>query len=198
MYKIYGFWGGIRLLISLIYTKIYFRKARLIRLPFDIRNRRHIYIGEKFVSGFGCRIEAFPVNSSNKHCIHIGNNVQINDYVHITACENVKIGNNVLLASKIFISDLNHGNYSIGDEHDNPNSIPINRKLFSNPVIIEDNVWIGESVSVLGGVTIGYGSIIGCNSVVTKNIPPNSIAVGNPAMAIKKFNFETKKWEKVL
>ncbi len=62
----------------------------------------------------------------------------------------------------------------------------INGKSFSSPVIIEDNVWIGTRVTVLPGVTIGKGAIIGAGSVVTKNIAPNSIAVGNPACVIKE------------
>ena len=71
------------------------------------------------------------------------------------------------------------------------------RSLSSKSVIIKDNVWLGEHVSVLPGVTIGENSIIGANSVVTKSIPANSIAVGIPAKVIKQFNFETKRWEKV-
>ena len=121
----------------------------------------------------------------------------MNDHVHITARESVKIGNNVLLASKIYISDCSHGSYS-GDENDShPESIPHDRPLFSKPVVIEDNVWLGEFVSVLPGVTIGKGSIIGTNSVVSKNIPSNVIAVGSPAKPIKKFNFATNNWEKI-
>ena len=121
----------------------------------------------------------------------------MNDYVHITAMECVKIGKNVLLASKIYISDCSHGSYS-GDQNDsNPNEIPKDRKMFSKPVVIEDNVWLGEFVSVLPGVTIGNGAIVGANSVVSKNIPANVIAVGSPAKPIKKFNFTTNKWEKI-
>ena len=63
--------------MSLIYTKIVYPQARLIRLPFDIRNRRFIEIGNNFVTGPGCRIEAFPVKNDNKKCIKIGNNVLI-------------------------------------------------------------------------------------------------------------------------
>jgi lipopolysaccharide O-acetyltransferase len=129
--------------------------------------------------------------------MHFGKGVQINDYVHITAIESVKIGNRVLIASKVYISDCSHGSYS-GDQFDSePNSIPIERPLFSKPVCIQDNVWIGESVSILPGVTIGEGSIIGANSVVSKSIPENVIAVGSPAKPIKKYNFETKRWEKI-
>jgi acetyltransferase-like isoleucine patch superfamily enzyme len=193
MLKRYGIIGGARLLISLIYTKLFFRQARLIRLPFDIRSKRLIKIGKNFTTGFGCRIEAF--NNENVTCITFGDNVQINDYVHIGAISSVTIGNNVLMASKVYITDHNHGSY---DEllSDHPMSIPSSRKLVCKPVTIEDNVWIGESVCILPGVKIGEGCVIGALSVVTKSIPPYSIAVGNPARVVKKYDFETHKWVK--
>jgi acetyltransferase-like isoleucine patch superfamily enzyme len=194
--KVYGFFGSIRLFISLIYTKLFFKQARLIRLPFDIRNRKHIEIGENLITGFGCRIEAFPLNGNYETCIKIGKNVQMNDYVHIGAVGSIIIGNNVLMASKIYISDHNHGSY---DDliSDHPMSIPIDRKPVCKPVIIEDNVWLGESVCILPGVCIGKGSIIGALSVVSKDIPPFSIAVGIPAKVVKKYDFEINKWVKV-
>lgn len=195
MIKRYGFLGSMRLLGSLLYTKIFFRQARLIRLPFDIRNKRNIKIGNNFTAGFGCRVEAFPHNEGNDICISIGKNVQINDYVHIGAIGSITIGDNVLMASKIYISDHNHGSY---DDliSDHPMSIPIGRKAVCKPVVIGDNVWLGESVCVLPGVTIGEGCVIGALSVVTKSIPPYSIAVGSPAQVVKEFDFEINKWVK--
>ncbi|MCD0473669.1 acetyltransferase [Flavobacterium sp. EDS] len=196
MLRRYGFFGGLRILVSLLYTKIFFRQARLIRLPFDIRNKRNIKIGENFTSGFGCRIEAIPLIDGNDICITIGENVQINDYVHIGAVGSITIGDNVLMASKIYISDHNHGSYD-NFVSDHPMSIPMLRKPVCKPVVIEDNVWIGESVCVLPGVTIGKGCIIGALSVVTKDIPSFSIAVGSPAKVIKKYDFEINKWVKI-
>ena len=99
----YGIFGFSKLLVSVIYTKLFFRHARLIRLPFDIRNKNYIKIGRGFTTGFGCRIEAYP--KDKRKVLFIGKNVQMNDYVHITAMESVVIGNNVLMASKIYISD---------------------------------------------------------------------------------------------
>ncbi|SHG48782.1 lipopolysaccharide O-acetyltransferase [Flavobacterium micromati] len=192
----YGFLGSIKLLISLVYTKIFYPKARLIRLPFDVRNKRHIKIGSGFTSGVGCRIEAFPIDPAFKTCIEIGENVQINDYVHIGAVGSIKIGKNVLMASKIYISDHNHGSY---DEEisDHPMSLPLDRKAICKPVVIGDNVWIGESVCILPGVTIGDGCVLGALSVVNKSIPAYSIAVGSPAKVVKQFDFEQNKWIKI-
>ena len=195
MLKKYGASGVVKLMFSLLYTRLFFKSARLIRLPFDIRNKRFIEIGEGFTTGVGCRIEAFP--QIEKIVLKFGKNVQINDYVHITAMTNVAIGNNVLMASKMYISDCTHGSYA-GDINDsNTNSIPIERPLSSKPVIIGDNVWLGEFVSVLPGVTIGKGTIVGANSVVSKSLPDYVIAVGSPAKPIKKYNFESQRWEKI-
>lgn len=193
IFKRYGIFGSLRLLLSLIYTKFNYPRARLIRLPFDIRNRALIFIGENFTTGFGCRLEAHPINSEKQICLLIGNNVQINDYVHIAAGQNIRIGDNVLIASRVFISDLNHGSYS-GKLQDSPLIIPRERKLDTKPVHIKDNVWIGEGVSVLPGVTIGFGCIIGAMSVVTKSIPDYCIAVGVPAKVVKIYDFEKEKW----
>ncbi|MFD2554229.1 LbetaH domain-containing protein [Sphingobacterium tabacisoli] len=186
-------------LLSLGYSKIrtlfVFRDARIIRFPIDIRGKKFIQVSKGFTTGVGCRVEAYP--KKNEKVMFFGENFQMNDYVHITAMEKVEIGNDVLFASKIYISDCSHGSYA-GDENDSsPDSIPHDRKLFSKPVVIEDNVWLGEFVSVLPGVRIGKGTIVGANSVVSKSLPANVIAVGSPAKAIKKFNFETQRWEKI-
>jgi acetyltransferase-like isoleucine patch superfamily enzyme len=184
-------------ILYLSYCKIrgffIFSNARLIRFPIDIRGKKFIKINKGFTTGYGCRLESFPENK--KKALFIGENFQMNDYVHITAMESVKIGNNVLLASKIYISDCSHGSYAGNSFDSHPDSIPKERKLFSKPVLIEDNVWIGEFVSVLPGVTIGKGTIVGANSVVSRSLPPYVIAVGVPAKPIKKFNFDNAKWE---
>jgi len=196
MWRNYKILGLIKLVLSYTNTKLFYTKSRLIRLPFDIRNRSSIDLGVGLTTGVGCRIEALP-QIRNNIVLHFGKNVQLNDYVHITAVENVTIGNNVLMASKIYISDCSHGCYSGDLIHSNPNSIPIDRPLYSKPVSIEDNVWLGEFVSVLPGVRIGKGTIVGANSVVSKSLPDNVIAVGSPAKPIKKFNFKTSQWEKL-
>lgn len=117
--------------------------------------------------------------------ISIGNNVQIGDFSHITCINRITIGNNVLTGKNVLITDNSHGQ-SVAEQ---ACIAPAKRPLYSKgPVVIEDNVWIGEKTSILPGVNIGYGAIIGANSVVTKDVPAFSVVGGNPARLIKKFN----------
>jgi len=192
-----GVFGALRIMLGIFISRSFLsRKIRIVRIPYYIRGSNNIKWGKEFTSGVNLRIDADPINNKfDKFVLTIGNNVEVNDYVHIGAVESVYIGNNVLIASKVFISDHNHGSYS-GELHSSPELKPSERQIVSSPIIIEDNVWIGEFVSILPGVTIGKGSIIGANSVVSKSIPPNSIAVGIPAKIIKQFNFTTSKWER--
>lgn len=193
--KKYTLFGIFHIFFCFVITNLFFFPARIIRFPFDIRGKKHIRWKKGFTTGRGCRIEAYPIDTKSV-ILEFGENVQLNDYVHITAMKHIKIGNNVLMASKIYISDCSHGDYSGGTNDTNPNIEPMKRHFVCKIVVIEDNVWIGEFVSILPGVTIGKGSIIGANSVVTKNIPPYAIAVGAPAKVIKQYNFKNKKWEK--
>jgi lipopolysaccharide O-acetyltransferase len=175
-----------------IKTKALFPGARLIRFPVHIKGAAMIDFGKNLTTGVGCRFDAL----GPKGCIRFGRDVQLNDYVHITGSSSVTIGDNVLIASKVYISDTSHGAYSGSAEHSNPDIPPKERPLAAKPVKIEPNVWIGEAVSVLPGITIGHGSIIGANSVVTKDVPANCIAVGNPAKVIKHFDRSSGLWER--
>lgn len=185
----------INLVLSYIYTKLFNKKARLIRLPVVIRNKRYIKFGNGFTTGRYCRIDAFKTEE-NKHIIFIGENCQINDSVHIAGIKKIKIGNNVLIASRVFISDHNHGFYS-GDEQSLPISLVAKRPLSSEEVVIGDNVWIGENCSVLPGAIIGNNTIIGCNSVVKGVLDSDSIYVGAPVRKIKEFDNIENKWKLV-
>lgn len=181
-----------------IYNLLIFHRLDIhIQHPAKLNGIKYMQIGKNFASGKDLRLEAIVQYDSKIYTpkIVIKDNVNINDFVHIGCTNYVEIGNNVLMASKIYISDHNHGYYS-GNSQSSPLVEPA-RRIVNNDkkVIIGDNVWIGENVAILPGVKIGKGSIIGANSVVTKNIPDYSIAVGNPANVIKKFDFAMQKWK---
>jgi len=193
----YSFLGLFYMIYCVIRTKLLFPKARIIRFPFDLRDKKHIQIGKSFTAGRNCRFEGTANIPKGFKTLLIGDNVQMNDFVHITAGERVEIQSNVLIASKVYISDTVHGSYGKHDVHSDPMIPPSERPLITLPVVIEENVWLGDSVCVLPNVTIGKGSIIGANAVVTKSIPPFSIAAGIPARVIKKYNFDSKQWESI-
>ncbi|MBQ9641915.1 MAG: acyltransferase [Bacteroidaceae bacterium] len=113
----------------------------------------------------------------------IGNDSCIGDDSHLTCINEIRIGNNVRMGRKIFITDNAHGASDPALLDIRPNLRPMVSK---GPVIIEDNAWIGEMVCIMPGVTIGRGAIIGANAVVTKDVPPYSLVGGNPARVIKQ------------
>lgn len=124
--------------------------------------------------------------------IHIGDNVSINMNCTLVDCNRITIGNNVLIASNVQIYTAAHPielNDRLTPDWD-PESREYFCRTFALPVTIEDGCWIGGGVIVVPGVTIGKGSVIGAGSVVTKNIPPNSLAVGNPCRVIRQLNGE--------
>lgn len=112
--------------------------------------------------------------------------------------DSVEIGDGCMFASHVYISDNSHGVYGGGNYiHSSPEIPPDHRQYITAAVKIGKNCWLGEGVIVMPGVTIGDGCVIGAHSVVNKDIPPASIAVGSPARTIKRFDFETARWIKI-
>ncbi|WP_241697061.1 DapH/DapD/GlmU-related protein [Mariprofundus sp. KV] len=176
-------------------TRLFYSPARLIRGPFCLRGRSRIVWGKGFTTGVGVRLDAF--GEGRGKCLRIGKNVQLNDYVHIAGIESIDIGDDTLIASRVFISDHNHGAYDTKDALSSPDVAPATRPLISCPVSIGKKVWIGENVCILPGVTIGDGAIIGAGAVVTKAVPARSIAIGNPARVVRIFNDDMGEWGRV-
>jgi acetyltransferase-like isoleucine patch superfamily enzyme len=176
---------------SLVYTKLFFPKARLIRRPFYLRGKKSLSFGSNLTCGYGCR---FDLTNGNTPTLILGRNIHMGDYVHIVAQNQVSIGDDCLLASKIFISDTNHGILSQPDSASSPLVSPNNRPLETKPVKIGNKVWIGESVSILPGITIGDGCIISAHAVVTKDISAYSMVAGVPAKVIKIYDFDRYEW----
>ncbi len=134
------------------------------------------YVGEN------CWIES-SFNCDYGYNIYVGDNFYANTNCCILDCAKVSIGNNVLLGPNVGIFTPEHAFNS------NERAAGYEKAL---PIEIGDNVWIGGNVTILGGVKIGSNSIIGAGSVVTKNIPSNIIAAGNPAKVIRKITEKDK------
>jgi len=128
--------------------------------------------------------------------IKIGDYVYLSDGVHISSIESIQIGSGCLFGSKIYVSDHNHGIYR-GEQQSSPDQPPPRRKLGGGgPVVIGDNVWVGDNAVILGPATIGRGAIVGANSVVRGLVPANTIVAGAPAKPVKVFNFGLGTWDK--
>jgi acetyltransferase-like isoleucine patch superfamily enzyme len=129
--------------------------------------------------------------------ITIEDNVSFSDGVHITSIQRIVIKRNVMMGSRIFISDHNHGIYR-GENQSLPAEPPVKRQLGGGgPVEIGENVWVGDNVAILGPAIIGKSAIIAANSVVRGDVPENTIVAGAPAKIIKQFNPNTGEWERV-
>lgn len=140
----------------------------------------------KFEIGSQSLIEDFSTINNGVGDVKIGNNTIIG--LSNVIIGPVIIGNGVMLAQNIVVSGLNHGYEAIDIS---PSEQTVTTKL----ITINDDVWIGANAVITAGVTIGKHAVIGAGSVVVKDIPPYSVAVGNPAKVIKSYNFETKNWE---
>lgn len=137
-----------------------------------------ITISENSVIDSGVKIKAALTGK-----VKIGKNVYIDSYSYINSfTEGIEIGDGTLIASHVYICDFDH-------------KLPLSKYRYlvegaegfvGKKVIIGNHVWIGANVTILKGVTIGDNVVIGAGSVVTKDIPANSIAVGSPAKVIKK------------
>lgn len=186
----------IRIIKSLFYTtanRPFFGsigKMVFIFSPLKIDGKKNIYIDDNVHIYYKTWLFALPITGRGECKLKIGKGCTIGNFNHIIATNSIVIGNNVLTADKVYISDNIHDYVDVG--------VPIKKQriLQKNVVQIGDGSWLGENVCVIGA-SIGKHCVIGANSVVTKDIPDYSVAVGSPARVIKRYNFENEKWERV-
>ncbi|CAM3992783.1 sugar O-acetyltransferase [Saccharibacillus endophyticus] len=134
----------------------------------------NVYIESNFRCEFGFNIS-------------IGSEVYINHDMIILDCNEVKIGNDVYIGPRAGLYAANHA------------EDPFERAekgVYAKPIVLEDRVWLGGDVKIMQGVTIGENSIIGAGSVVTKDIPPNVVAAGNPCKVIRPIRFSDTQWKR--
>lgn len=152
--------------------------------PVSIVGYKYIKV-HSVTAGPNLRIEVLEKYEEQTFCplLVIGEHVSFNVNCHIGVINRIVIGNNVLIGSNVLITDHSHGTTDLKTLE---GTHPQHRLLFSKgPVVIEDDVWIGDNVSILPNVIIGKGCVIGCNTVVNKSVPPYSIVVGNPMRILK-------------
>jgi acetyltransferase-like isoleucine patch superfamily enzyme len=152
------------------------RNSRIDVMPFN-----------NFVLGDNSTIEDFCTINNGVGDVMIGQRSRIG--VGNVLIGPVTIGNDVILAQNIVMSGLNHG-------YEDITLPPHNQPVTKKQITLEDEVWVGANVVIVAGVTIGKHAVIAAGSVVTKDVPPYSVAAGNPAKIIKKYNPETESWER--
>lgn len=186
---------GFRYLYHLLFSNFYHLGARItFRKGVTIYNAKHIslgdgvYLEENVTLKF---LEEFTKYGYKIPNLKIEDGVIIGTGTAIAAAKFIHIKKNVLIAPHCFIGDHDHEYRDI--------TIPIRDQGYKNvkEIIIEEGAWIAANSTICSGVTIGKNSVVGANSVVTNDIPPFSLAVGNPAKVVKKFNTATNKWEKI-
>ncbi len=149
----------------------------------NIKGGKHIILDKNVCIRSNVDIWAGP------GAIYIGSGSDIGQRSRISITNKLTIGKDVLLSPNVYITDCDH-------EYRNIDVAIINQGICqnNNSVYIGDGSYIGINTVIVGNVNIGKHCVIGANSVVTKDVPDYSLAVGIPAKPIKKYNFTTEKW----
>lgn len=189
------FWSRLRTRIySLFACQLFGECGTETRIspPFRFSNLHRVRIGAGVTISASCWIMVTgDVIDSDPVRLDIGPGTNIGMGATISAAKKIVIGDHVLFARNVYISDHGHAYEDVS------RSIMSQGIAQVAPVYIGRHTWLGQNVSVLPGVTIGEHCVIGANSVVKHSIPDFSVAVGSPARVVKQFNRETSRWEKV-
>jgi acetyltransferase-like isoleucine patch superfamily enzyme len=154
-----------------------------------ITGGKRIFIGKSVFIRKHTWLAAEQATGAKQCELRIGDGTYIGNFCHIYATSKIEIGSKVLIADRVYLSDNVHSYENI--------QIPVIDQPVKqlSHVILKDGCWLGENVCVIGA-SIGKNSIVGANSVVTKDIPDYCVAVGSPAKIIKRYNPSTSSWQK--
>ena len=153
----------------------------LIQRPVRLGGTSRIAIGAHVFVGAGSWLQVHDGAPGRAPALEIGAGTSIAGDCCFLAAESVRIGNAVLFARNVYVSDHNHAYRDI--------TTPVLAQGMDQiaPVVIEDGAWLGQNVVVCPGVRIGAGAVIGANSVVKEDVPSFSLAVGAPARVVRRF-----------
>jgi acetyltransferase-like isoleucine patch superfamily enzyme len=162
-------------------------KKTLLYSPYRLEGQKNICIGSNTTMQKGGWLSCYPAVSNGKATLTIGSGCVLGYNNHIISAQSVTIEDHVLTANNVYISDNSHSYVDI------MKPIMFQGVTVRGPVVIGSGTWLGENVCVVGA-SIGKNCVIGSNSVVTRNIPDFSVAVGAPAKVIKKFSHADGVW----
>lgn len=182
----------VKLILSYIFNPITLLRMGKVGRYVDIRKGLKVNSPKNIYIGNHVRIDRMSrLSSYEGGQIEIEDNCYIGQFFSVMAGGNVVIKKNTLIASYVAIIGENHSmNPEAGIRYGN-------QPLIKQNVLVGENCWVGEKVIILPGVEIGDWSIIGAGSLVNRSIPAYSIAVGNPAKVIKRYDFEKHNWVRV-
>lgn len=164
-----------------------FGSGTLLVAPVAIEGSERIHLGSDVYVAAGSCLAAMPHTGHTGCRLEIGNGSRIGRFNHIYATRGIYIGPNVLTANGVYIADNVHGYRDVG------------RAVLFQPVeqlgevTIGEGSWLGQNVCVLGA-SIGRGSVVGANAVVTRNIPDHCVAAGAPAIVIRRYDAQSGQW----
>jgi acetyltransferase-like isoleucine patch superfamily enzyme len=116
--------------------------------------------------------------AANPKAIRLGTNVAINEGVFLLGRCGITIGNDVVLSARCMLMDA-----GLALDDSKP---MVDRGHADKPITLENGVWVGAGAIILAGVTVGANSVVGAGSVVTRDVPPNTLVAGNPAKILRK------------
>jgi acetyltransferase-like isoleucine patch superfamily enzyme len=161
--------------------------------PLFLSNPRFMHIGRNVDVGPGVRMEVIVVHEKRIPTLHIGDNVNIEQNVHLVCHSRLTIGNDVSITGHCAIVDVTHPYSNVHDP------IQIGKRILDEDSFVEigDGSFLGFGAAIMPNVRIGKYCVIGAHSVVTKDVPDYSVVAGNPAQLLRRYDPENDVWQKV-
>jgi acetyltransferase-like isoleucine patch superfamily enzyme len=178
-------------------SQLYYRRVfasfgvnSILFKPLLLNNPRFMHIGNNVAIGQGVRMEALVTNGKRIPELRIGDNVNIEQNVHLICHSRLIIGNDVSITGHCAIVDVTHPYANVNDP------VKIGARILDEDSFVEigKGSFLGFGALVMPNVRIGDYCIVGANSVVTKDVPDYSVVAGNPAKILRHYNSLTGEW----